>query len=206
MLIVGHLTYIQNNIGIEPYEVWMKLKPDASSQAVYQAVIKHGYDIESLTDAKQAQIIAVKDPFQLAINGVMTLGFIISVVVCFFGFLLYWVLSLSARTLQFGIFRAMGVSVVQLIGMLIGEQVMVSGAAILIGMMTGNIASHLFVPLFELSFDPSTQVPPFQVTFDPRDHQRLYGIVTVMITIGLVVLGHIVSRIRIHQAVKLGED
>ncbi|MEC0267155.1 ABC transporter permease [Paenibacillus anseongense] len=206
MLIVGHLTYIQNNIGIEPYEVWMKLKPDASSQAVYQAVVKHGYDIESLTDAKQAQIIAVKDPFQLAINGVMTLGFIISVVVCFFGFLLYWVLSLSARTLQFGIFRAMGVSVFQLIGMLIGEQVMVSGAAILIGMMTGNIASHLFVPLFELSFDPSTQVPPFQVTFDPRDHERLYGIVTVMITIGLVVLGHIVSRIRIHQAVKLGED
>ncbi|MBP1962855.1 ABC transporter permease [Paenibacillus aceris] len=206
MLIVGHLAYIQNNLAIEPYEVWMKLTPESSSNSVYQAVSTHGYEIESVTDAKQEQIKAIKDPFQLAINGVMTLGFIISVVVCFFGFLLYWVLSLSARTLQYGIFRAMGVSVGQLIVMLVGEQVMVSGAAILIGIMTGNLASHLFVPLFELSFDPSTQVPPFQVTFDRRDTERLYGIVTVMITIGLAVLGHIVSRIRIHQAVKLGED
>ncbi|MBD0378664.1 ABC transporter permease [Paenibacillus sedimenti] len=206
MLVVGHLGYIQNNIALEPYEVWLKLKPQTSSNAVYQAVVGHGYDIESLTDAKQEQIKAVKDPFQLAINGVMTLGFLISAVVCFFGFLLYWVLSLSARTLQYGIFRAMGVSVPQLIVMLIGEQIMVSGAAICIGIMTGNLASHLFVPLFELSFDPATQVPPFQVTFDLRDYERMYGIVTVMMTVGLAVLGHIVSRIRIHQAVKLGED
>ncbi|UJF35586.1 ABC transporter permease [Paenibacillus hexagrammi] len=206
MLVVGHLSYIQNNIALEPYEVWLKLKNQASSKAVYQAVADHGYEIESITDAKQEQIKAVKDPFQMAINGVMTLGFLISVVVCFFGFLLYWVLSLSARTLQYGIFRAMGVSVIQLIFMLIGEQVMVSGAAIGIGIMAGNMASYLFVPLFELSFDPSTQVPPFQVTFDPRDHERLYGIIAVMITFGLVLLGQIVSRIRIHQAVKLGED
>ncbi|MDD9269155.1 FtsX-like permease family protein [Paenibacillus sp. GCM10023248] len=206
MLIVGHLAYIQNNIALEPYEVWMKLTPEAGSHSVYEAVSNHGYEIEAVIDAKQEQIKAIKDPFQLAINGVMTLGFIISVVVCFFGFLLYWVLSLSARTLQYGIFRAMGVSVGQLIVMLVGEQVMVSGAAIFIGIMTGNLASHLFVPLFELSFDPGTQVPPFQVTFDPRDTERLYGIVTVMIACGLAVLGHIVSRIRIHQAVKLGED
>lgn len=83
---------------------------------------------------------------------------------------------------------------------------MVSGAAIFIGILTGNVASHLFVPLFELSFDPKTQVPPFEVTFDPRDQVRLYWIVTVMISIGLGVLGSFVSRIRIHQAVKLGED
>ncbi|MFC0210871.1 FtsX-like permease family protein [Paenibacillus chartarius] len=206
MLIVGHLSYIQNNIALEPYEVWMKLKPDASSNAVYEAVKNHGYGIEAVTDAKEKLIEAVKDPFQMAINGVMTLGFLISIVVCFFGFLLYWVLSLSARTLQYGIFRAMGVSVLQLIVMLAGEQIMISGAAIAIGVLTGNLASYLFVPLFELSFDPGTQVPPFQVTFDSRDRERLYAIVTVMIVIGLAVLGRIVSRIRIHQAVKLGED
>lgn len=205
-LVVGNLPYIQNHLALEPYEVWLKLKPDASSQAVYQAVVDHGYDIQSLRDARQEQIKAIKEPFQLAINGVMTLGFLISVFICFFGFLLYWVLSLFARTLQFGILRAMGISFFQLILMLVGEQIMVSGAAILIGIATGNVTSALFVPLFELSFDPNKQVPPFKVTFDPRDQVRLYWIVIVMMMSGLIVLGHIVSRIRIHQAVKLGED
>ncbi|MGO4272880.1 ABC transporter permease, partial [Paenibacillus sp. TAF58] len=205
-LVIGQLPYIQNNLALEPYEVWLKLKPEASSQAVYQAIVDHGYEIESLRDAKQELIKSIKDPFQMAINGVMTLGFLISIFICFFGFLLYWVLSLFARSLQFGILRAMGISFFQLILMLVGEQILISGAAILIGILTGNVASHLFVPLFELSFDPKTQVPPFKVTFDPRDQVRLYWIVTMMIAIGLGVLGSFVSRIRIHQAIKLGED
>ncbi|UUZ96472.1 ABC transporter permease [Paenibacillus sp. P25] len=206
MLVVGHLSYIQNNLALEPYEVWLKLKPEAGSPEVYKAIADHGYEIEFLRDAKQEQIKSIKEPFQLAINGVMTLGFLISVFICFFGFLLYWVLSLFARTLQFGILRAMGISFFQLIVMLAGEQILISGAAIVIGIATGSITSLLFVPLFEMSFDPSTQVPPFKVTFDPRDQIRLYWIVTVMIAVGLAILGSIVSRIRIHQAVKLGED
>lgn len=206
MLVVGHLSYIQNNLALEPYDVWLKLKPDATSQELYKAIEDQNIPIVSLKDAKQELIKAKNDPFQLAINGVMTLGFLISICISFFGFLLYWVLSLSARTLQFGILRAMGVSFLQLIGMLVGEQILTSGAAILIGVLTGNVASELFVPLFQLSFDPKTQVPPFEVTFDPRDQMQLYVIVTTMIAIGLVILGYMLSRIKIHQAVKLGED
>jgi putative ABC transport system permease protein len=136
----------------------------------------------------------------------MTLGFLISVVISFFGFLLYWVLSLNGRVLQYGILRAMGISFMQLIGMLVTEQVLTSGAAFLIGAGIGNVTSLLFVPLFQLSFNSTTQVPPFQVMFDSTDSTRLYIIVTIMITIGLGILGYLLSRIKIHQAVKLGED
>ena len=146
------------------------------------------------------------DPFQLAVNGVMTLGFLIAIGISFIGFLLYWVLSLYGRILQFGVLRAMGISFAQLIGMLVAEQLLTSGAAVLIGMITGNTASRLFVPLFQLTFDSSSQVPPFQVSFDPNDQLHLYVIVTVMIGIGLLLLGTMLSRIKIHQAVKLGED
>lgn len=84
-LVIGQLPYIQNNLALEPYEVWLKLKPGASSQTVYQAIVDHGYEIESLRDANQEQIKSIKDPFQMAINGVMTLGFLISVFICFLG-------------------------------------------------------------------------------------------------------------------------
>ena len=136
----------------------------------------------------------------------MTLGFIISMVISFCGFLLYWVLSLSGRVLQFGILRAMGISFRQLILMLIGEQLLTSGAAIGIGLITGNLTSRLFVPMFQLSMQTSNQVPPFQVIFDPRDQLQMYIIVTVMLGTGLLILGTMLSRIKIHQAVKLGED
>ncbi len=55
----------------------------------------------------------------MALNGILTLGFLISILVTFAGFLLYWILSLKGRTLQNGIMRAMGLSLRQLIGILV---------------------------------------------------------------------------------------
>jgi putative ABC transport system permease protein len=206
MLIVGHLSYIQNNMALEPYEVWIKLKPEATSQQFYQSIEDNKLALTKLVDARQELIKSKNDPFLLAINGVMTLGFIISMVISFCGFLLYWVLSLSGRVLQFGILRAMGISFRQLILMLIGEQLLTSGAAVGIGLLIGNLTSRLFVPMFQLSMQTTSQVPPFQVIFDPRDQQQLYIIVAVMLGTGLLILGTMLSRIKIHQAVKLGED
>lgn len=206
MLIVGHLSYIQNNMALEPYDVWLKLKPSASSQELYDALEEKNIPVTKITDAKQELIRSKNDPFQLAINGVMTLGFIISIVISFCGFLLYWILSLSSRVLQLGILRAMGISFRQLIFMLIGEQLLTSGAAIGIGLLTGSLTSRFFVPMFQLSLQSTSQVPPFQVTFDPRDQFQLYIIVSTMLVIGLFILGTMLSRIKIHQAVKLGED
>jgi putative ABC transport system permease protein len=126
--------------------------------------------------------------------------------ISFFGFLLFWVLTLSGRTLQYGILRAIGIPFVQMIGMLVSEQVLTSGAAILIGVIIGNTVSELFVPLFEMSFNPSEQVPPFQIIQQLSDYIQLYGIVGIMLAAGLAILGYRLSRIRIHQALKLGEE
>lgn len=206
-VVVGHLSYIQSAIALEPYQVWIDLKDEPTAKQMFnEALNAKEIPIESFIDTGYELTLAKNDPFQMAINGVMTLGFLISVVISFFGFLLYWVLSLNGRVLQYGILRAMGISFMQLIGMLVTEQVLTSGAAFLIGAGIGNVTSLLFVPLFQLSFNSTTQVPPFQVMFDSTDSTRLYIIVTCMITIGLGILGYLLSRIKIHQAVKLGED
>jgi putative ABC transport system permease protein len=119
---------------------------------------------------------------------------------------LYWILSLRGRTLQNGIMRAIGVSVRSMFGMLVAEQLLTSGVAVLIGMAVGNLASSLFVPNFQIAFNPGTLVPPFKVIFDSLDYARLYSVVGVMLVLGLGILGFMVSRTRIHQALKLGED
>ncbi|NBD26051.1 ABC transporter permease [Paenibacillus glycinis] len=205
-LIVGQLPYIQNHLALEPYEVWVKLKAGAGSKVVYDDLIKKDIPIENLVDANQLLIRSKNDPFRLAINGVMTLGFVISMLISFFGFLLFWVLTLSGRTLQFGILRAMGISFRQIIGMLLSEQVLTSAAAILFGVVIGNAVSSLFVPLFQLSFSATDQVPPFEIVRQLSDYVQLYGVVGFMLLTGLAVLGIRVSRMKITQALKLGEE
>jgi putative ABC transport system permease protein len=108
--------------------------------------------------------------------------------------------------LQFGIFRAMGLSVKNLIGMLVCEQILISGTAILTGIIIGGITSELFVPLLQMVYSAAQQVPPFKVAAAREDYIRIYSVVLVMLGIGLSVLGVIISRIKIHQAIKLGED
>lgn len=205
-LVVGHLSAIQTLLAVEPYEVWIKLSPNADRQALVDEFKEREVRVTRYVDVVSELINVKNDPFNLAINGVMTLGFIISIIVSFCGFLLYWVLSLHGRILQIGIFRAMGISFKQLVYMLAAEQVLTSGAGIVIGLANGVITSRLFVKFFQLTVNPATQVPPFEVVFDARDTTGIFIVVTVMIVGGLSILAYLLSRIRIHQAVKLGED
>lgn len=206
-LIVASLSYIQSFMWVEPYEYWVKLKNEAGAEAQFsKALVDNNVPVTSFMVAKDDVREIKNDPFHLSINGVMTLGFLISIIICFFGFLLYWILSLYGRILQTGILRAMGISFPQLIGMLAAEQVLTSGAAIGIGVIIGNVVSKLYVPLFQLSFNPGMQVPPFEVIIKQSDMLQIYTSVTLMVATGLTILGYMMSRIKIHQAVKLGED
>lgn len=205
-MVIGHLDYIQNTMALEPYEIWIKLEEGASRQAFVDAIAEQKMPVISMKDTIQELTDAKNDPYQLAINGVMTLGFLISIMISFVGFLLYWIFNLHSRVLQFGIFRAMGIRFRQLVGMLTTEQLLTSGAAVVIGVVTGQLTSQLFVRLFQISFDPLTQVPPFRVVIDPSDSISLYIVVAIMLVLGLAILSFLLSRIKIHQAVKLGED
>lgn len=206
MLVVGHLSRIQFQLALEPYEVWLKMKPSYSTAEFYEGIENSNIELTSITNTKELLSKAKNDPFLLALNGILTLGFIISILISFVGFLLYWILSLKGRTLQNGIMRAIGLSLRQLIGMLALEQLLTSGVAIMIGVAVGNLASRLFVPNFQIAFNPSSLVPPFKVMFEAIDFIRLYSIVFFMLILGLGILSYMLSRIRVHQALKLGED
>ena len=206
MLVVTNLQYIQDHLSIKPYNVWLKLKPDANSTQVYDSIKKNNLVITYVENTKQQLIERKNDPFQLAFNGALTLSFVISGFICFLGFLIYWILSIKSRTLQFGIFRAMGLSTRQLISMITFEQIATSAAAIIAGIFIGIVTSRIFVHFFEISFDAYSQVPPFRVVSYPGDRLKIYILVGIMLSVCLAVLGYILSRLKVNQAIKLGED
>lgn len=205
-LIIGHLDTIQNRLAVEPYEVWIKLKEGMTAGDTYQEMQDMEIKLVKVADRNSALIESRNDPFRLAINGVMTLGFVISMLISLSGFLLFWILTLSGRTLQYGILRAMGIPFGQLIGMLISEQLLTSGVAVVIGLISGRVTSEWFVPLFRMSFDTKVQMLPFRIAHSTSDYIQLLTVVLLMLVIGLIVLGIRLFRIRVHQALKLGEE
>jgi putative ABC transport system permease protein len=206
MLVIGHLDTIQNELALEPYDIWIKLDSPENRQLLVDALMERKLQLERFDDAYGLIEESRRDPFRLAVNGVMSLGLIVSLVISFIGFLLFWMMSLQARMLQFGIFRAMGFSLRQLVGMLFLEQLLTTGAGLGLGLTSGLGASRVFVPLFQLSFDPGKIVPPFDVVSEAGDAAWLAGATLLMLLSALVLLSWLLKRMNIHQAVKLGED
>jgi putative ABC transport system permease protein len=205
-LVVANLPYVHSKMAMEPYEVWLNRAPGATSAQIYSDILAKGIEVERLDDAAQEIITAKNDPLLQGTNGSLTLGFLVTMSISAVGFLIFWIISIRERVLQFGVFRAMGLSTREIIGMLLFEQTLISGFAIFAGIVVGGLTSDLFVPLLQMVYSAQQQVPPFQVVASAQDYARLYLIVALMLVSVMTVLAWSISRIKVHQAIKLGEE
>ena len=203
-LVVANFDQINTTVGLKPYEIWMKL--DGSSQPVYKFVKENSKKLTTFHDTN-ASLIAIKnEPMLQGTNGVLTSNFITVLLLCSVGFLIYWILSIRSRELQFGIYRAMGMSVREVLAMLVCEQILISGSSILIGVLAGSLATKLFLPLIQVAYSGSKQVLPIRMVSEVGDSIRLFAIIGLMIVVCMAVLAWLISKIHIAQALKLGED
>ena len=113
---------------------------------------------------------------------------------------------IRSRTLQFGVFRAMGMPMGGLIELLIAEQVCVSLTSVAAGAGVGILASRLYVPLIQLSYTSMDVTLPLRIVAEGSDYARLFSVFGAVFVICLAALAILVKRIRIAQALKLGED
>ncbi|MGI6316912.1 MAG: ABC transporter permease [Christensenellales bacterium] len=203
---VCNMRYYNSRFIVEPYEYWLARDAETSSADIYAALKEKKVQLSSFQDARQLIIAAKNDPLIQGTNGAMTMGFVVTMAISLIGFIIYWVLSIRARTLQFGIFRAMGMTKAKVMLILVCEQLMISVVAVLVGMVIGSITSELFVPLLEMMYSATENVPPFMVVAERADYLKIYSVVALMLGAGIAILGVLISRIKMAQAIKLGED
>jgi len=204
--IVANYSYIAARMSLEPYEVWIKREPGVTDTQVYNDIKEKKIAITDIKFTKNEIIKKKNDPMLQGTNGALTMGFVITMLISSIGFLIYWVLSIRSRALQFGIFRAMGLSMRNIITMLICEQILISGVAILLGIIIGGATCDLFIPLIQIAYSAEEMALPFKVFAYGGDYIKLYTIVGTMLLSGIAILAILVSRININQAIKLGED
>jgi putative ABC transport system permease protein len=203
---IANLDYIYDQAPIVPYEVWLKMKTGAKVTPLVEALQQHNIGLASIKDVRNELITQSKLPSRGGVFGILSLGFLVSVAVSLVGYMLYWFFNLSGRVVQFGVLRAMGLSRKGLTGMLLLEQLFTAGLSIALGVGIGKMTSYLFLPFLQTSENVKTQVPPFRVVWSARDTDQLYAVVAVMMGIGAALLFLHIRRLRVHQAVKLGEE
>ena len=100
----------------------------------------------------------------------------------------------------------MGMSMREVITMLINEQIFISGLPIATGAVVGHLTAKLYMPLIQLAYAASDNAVPLEVVSRTDDYVRLLVVIGIVILVCMVVLGCLISRMKIAQALKLGED
>lgn len=204
-LIVMNLDYLMSVKDTQTYDLWVDLDSDTTSEEFYANLEKAGL-LDSITGIRdrQADLVREKsDSMVMALNGTFSLGFVATMIISMLGFLLYWILNVRKRKLQFGILRAMGMTKGKLTTMLMWEHLMTSGVAVLVGMFVGLLTTGLFLPVLEKSYE---SILPLKMQYNIIDSIRIFAIVVVMIVLGIVIISQFIRKLKINEAVKIGED
>lgn len=154
------------------------------------------YEIESMK----------KEVSTYTMNSTLTLNFIISLIICAIGFIIFWSISIKKRELQFGILRSLGISKRELIIIILGEQAWVFFIAIIAAIPIGSLASNIFIPIYSFINEENMMMLDFIMEKDPIDYISIYGMLIIMITAGIFIIKSIINKLRMDQAIKLGED
>lgn len=226
-LIVANYATVVEKFGMTPYSVWMNLSKgktvddivgylggensensdstadnltDTQSEKVQSEIYRNITSAQQLIDEnKNSATVQIT-------NGMFTLSFILSLIVCSVGFLLYWVMTLKQRELQFGIYRAMGMRMREVKAMLLNEQIFLSFLPLLAGAGIGITATAMFVRLISIIYLPQKHNIGVNVYIYQSDMLELAGVLFVAVAVCYVVISRLLKSMKIAQALRLGED
>ncbi len=206
LVFVGNLDYLFENAGGQlPYDVWIKSRTGADPEDVIAQVRKIDRgdwkyrDVPSLILAEQVR------PERQGLFGMLSIGFLASAALTTFGFFLYVVFSLRRRFIELGVLRALGLDQRQMGLLLAYELALLLGLGLIAGTALGVGASQLYIPYLQATAASDTRAVPFITVVDWPRIYLIYGLFAFLFAAAMLVLAAFVRRLRIFQAIKLGE-
>jgi putative ABC transport system permease protein len=203
---VANLDAIHEGLGgAYPYSVWLATDPAADSQRVVDDVRDLGLAVVASQDARATILAEQARPERQGLFGLLSVGFLAAAALTVLGFLVYAVVSFQRRFIELGMLRAVGLSVQQMSAYLAGEQALLILGGVALGTAIGLLASALFIPYFQVGSDKTALVPPFIVRTAWEQLGTIYAIFAVMFVVAVLALIFLLLRMKIFEAVKMGE-
>jgi putative ABC transport system permease protein len=205
-LIVTNYAWVKKYAGLKPYEIWIQLKDNTVEFSINDFIEKHNMVITKYVNKSSDIEKTMTDPLLQGTNGVLTLGFIVTMSLCVVGYLLYWIMSIRERELIFGVLRACGFHKSEMTRMLVYEQIFSGVFSSLSGIGIGKLTSEMFVPLLQASYATSEQILPMRLITRASDMYRMYGIIAGVMIVCIITLVIMLFRMNVTGALKLGEE
>ena len=223
-MIVGNLEELFLRAGAEyPHEVWLRTTRDADPETIAYAV--RGFSILLDQQADQSKLVQnglntivrewssaelsiraeQRRPERQGLFGLLSVGFVSSALLTVLGFLLYALFSFRRRFIEMGMLRAIGLSIQQMTSLLAAELAFLVLLGIGVGTALGVFASRLFVPFLQIGASAQSQYPPFQIEIAWLSIAQIYVLFALLFVGALAVLSSLLVRMKIFQAIKLGE-
>lgn len=206
LMVVAHYNKLKQVFGVRPYQVWIRLKEGFDSSDAYAWFQDSGIRLTKYTDRAAELKKTVEDPLLQGTNGVLTMGFLVTILLCAVGYLIYWIMSIRSREMMFGVLRACGMHKGELIHMLLNEQIFSGVLSVFAGIGIGKLASDMFVPILQQAYAAANQVLPMRLVVERSDMLRLYGVIAGVMLFCLLVLILLIFKLNVTKALKLGEE
>ncbi len=205
-LLVANYANVVNDFSQTPYSIWVRLKENADPDAIKAALTGAVPNLKEALFLRR-EIQKQRDSAMLQItNGMFSVGFIISLLICVVGFLIYWVLTIRERELLYGIYRAMGMSMKEIVKMLATEQIFSSLLAAVSGFGVGALTTVLFTKLISIVYLPRKHNLPVTIFVRPEDSIRILTIIAAAFLVCFFVMRRLIRNLNITKALKMGED
>ena len=203
---VANLAYVQDQTRITPYSTWYRLAADADIQTVVEELARGGVYARSVVDGRSELVRLRREPYRMGFYGILSMGFLVSVVVTVLGVVIYTFYSVRGRLVQFGALRANGLSLGQLVGLVGFEQLVTLGSGLAIGYGLGRAATTIFVPFFRDRAGGLSRVPPFLIVSELSDVYVSFGAVSAVFVVIVLGLSVFLVRRQLFSSLKLGEE
>ena len=205
-LIVGNLDYLYEQAGDQyPYEVLLR----TDGQQDYDKLVSEMRTLNlNVLDYDATLAVVAREqrrPERQGLFGFLSIGFAAAALLTVLGFLLYALFSFRRRFIELGMLRAIGLSSGQMTSFLAWELAFLILVGLVAGTLLGVWVSNLFVPYLQVGAGAAAHIPPFLVEIAWPAIFRIWGLFVGLFVIALVVLAVLLLRMRIFQAVKLGE-
>jgi len=203
---IANLDYVHERIGGQvPYDVWIRTDPAYEGKEIVDNVEDVGLLVLSHDDARQLVKDSERQPERTGTFGILSVGFVTSALLTVLGFLLYSMVSFQRRFIELGILRAIGLSIGQMSAFLALEQAFLILTGLIVGTGLGVWASSLFIQFLQVGAGKYALTPPFEVKMAWGAIANIYIVFIGMFVFAVGTMIHMLVRMRIFQAVKLGE-
>ena len=223
-LVVGNLDYLFQKAGSEyPRETWLKTTPAADPEQIvytvrgYTIVIDQRIDQSRLVQdglntfvpgwasANQKIIDEQRRPDRQGLFGLLSVGFVTAALLTVLGFSLYALFSFRRRFIELGMLRAVGLSARQMTALLASELIFLVMIGVLVGTTLGVLFSQWFIPYLQVGASLAAHYPPFMVEVAWGSVVQMYVLFGLLFIGALSGLAALLLRMKIFQAIKLGE-